>query len=98
MKLLDKLQAGLNDGLDATHDIYLKAKSKAVELGELGMTQLEIRQLEGRAEKLMARLGTEVYRLFSEEERKTVSHSTEGVKEILQELDSIKAILDNKKQ
>jgi len=96
MNFFDKLQDSLKDGLDTTHEIYLKAKNKAVELGEMGMTQWEIKQLEGRAEKMMTKLGSEVYRLFSEEDRKTISHGTEGVKEILAELDEINDILSQK--
>ncbi len=94
MNFLDRMEKTLNEGLDGTYDLYLKARDKASEWGEKGMTKMEIRQLEGRAEKLMTKLGREVYEHLVAEDQKTVSKGTEGVRDILQELQRIQELVE----
>ncbi len=96
MSFLDSMEKTLNDGLDGTYDLYLKARDKASELGEKGITRMELRQLEGRAEKLMTKLGSEVYQHLVTEDQKTVSKGTEGVKDILEEIQRIQELVEQK--
>jgi hypothetical protein len=69
----EKAQNWGEKGYLVSKDLATKAGAKAQEFGERGVLTLEIKQLESQAEKLVARLGTEVYRAFVEERRETLS-------------------------
>jgi hypothetical protein len=77
-------------GLQASKDFVSKAGAKAQDLGERGVIMLEIRQMEAQAQKLIGRLGTEVYKAFAERGAKSVTVDTPAIKPILAELASIK--------
>ena len=61
MSFSERMKDMIDKGLDASRDFAKKAGEKAKELGEKGVLKLEIAQLESRAEKLIAKLGAEVY-------------------------------------
>ncbi|GHV75158.1 hypothetical protein AGMMS49940_24600 [Spirochaetia bacterium] len=57
VKAGEKAQDWGSRGLSASREFAAKAGAKAQELGEIGVLKLEIKQFEGQAQKLIARLG-----------------------------------------
>jgi len=86
----------LDQGVAASKDFAVKAGEKAQELGERGVLMLEIRQLEGQAQKLITRLGTEAYRMFAEQGLASISSDEVPVKGILTELALVRESLEKK--
>jgi predicted Fe-Mo cluster-binding NifX family protein len=83
-------------GYHASRDLLNKAGAKAQNLGEKGVLMLEIKQLEGQAQKLTGRLGAEAYNAFVERGVKTLSADTAAVKEILAELGSLREAIEKR--
>ena len=61
MTFAEKMKDMIDKGVVASRDLAKKASEKAKELGAKGVLKLEIAQLESQAEKLVAKLGAEVY-------------------------------------
>ena len=77
-------------------DIGVKAGAKAQDLGERGMLMFEIRQLEGQAQKLVGRLGTEAYQTFTDRGESELSADSAPIKAILTEIASARASIEEK--
>jgi hypothetical protein len=92
----DKMKDLLGKGLEASKTIAVKAGAKAQDLGEKGVLKLEIRQLEGQAQKAISRLGAEIYSLFTEKGAVSVSSSDPEIKELLAELATIKESVEKR--
>jgi hypothetical protein len=95
-ELLSKAGGKAQDLGEKSKKLVNKAGAKAQNLGEQGVLLLEIKQLEGQAQKLVGRLGTEAYRAFIEKGAKTISVDTPAVKTILAELASVRDVLEKK--
>jgi hypothetical protein len=80
----------------ASKRLAIKAGAKAQEFGERGVLTLEIKQLEGQAQKLIGRLGNEAYKAFVERKVKTLSADTAAVSAILAELDKVRQSIEEK--
>ena len=100
----EKAQDWSQRGYQASKEFVVKAGTKAQELGEIGVLKLEIKQLEGQAQKLIGRLGAEAYSAFVDRSAKSITVDTPAVKAILAELASVRdaiekreAELDNRK-
>lgn len=92
----EKAQDWSEKGLQASKEFVSKAGAKAQDLGERGVLMLEIRQMEGQAQKLIGRLGAEVYSAFVEREAKSVTVSTPEIKAILTELAAVRAAIEKR--
>jgi hypothetical protein len=57
---------------------------------------LEIKQLEGQAQKLINRLGNEAYQVFAEQNMKTISSDDSPFKGILTELALVRESIEKK--
>ena len=77
-------------------DLGAKAGAKAQDLGERGVLMFEIRQLEGQAQKLIGRLGTEAYQTFAERGETTLSAESAPIKAILSEVAKARASIEEK--
>jgi hypothetical protein len=77
-------------------ELMNKAADKAQDLGERGVLMLEIKQLEGQAQKLIARLGSEVYKALVEQGEQSLSPDTPAVKAILNEIASIRESIEKR--
>jgi hypothetical protein len=86
----EKAQDWSEKGYQASKDFLSKAGAKAQDLGERGVLMLEIKQLEGQAQKLLGRLGNTVYNAFVEKSAESVTPDTPEVGEILAELASVR--------
>jgi hypothetical protein len=83
-------------GFKASKDILQKAGTKAQDLGETAILKLEIKQLEGQAQKLIGRLGTEVYSALVEHETSGITSDTPAIKAILAEIASVKDAIEKR--
>lgn len=61
MGFMENLQEMVNKGVDASRDLLEKASDKAKELGEKGVLNYELLQLNNQAHSQAARIGTWVY-------------------------------------
>lgn len=96
MGFMDRMQETINQGLKTSRELFGKAKEKAKDLGEIGVIKFEIMQLENQAEKLVAQLGSNVYRVLIEEEHNTVSRNTPDIKEVLNQIEDVKQQIEKK--
>jgi hypothetical protein len=96
MNFSDRLREIVDQGVAASKDIAAKAGAKAQDLSERGILMLEIKQLEGQAQKLIGRLGTEAYNAFVERGAKSISVDTPAVKAILAELSTVQESIERK--
>ena len=92
----DRMKEFMGQGLQVSKDFMTKAGAKAQDLGEKGVLHLEIKQLEGQAQRLIAKLGAEVYSDFTEKGVATVSAEDPAVKALIAELEDIKVGIDKR--
>ena len=92
----ERMKGLLEQGLSASKEFAVKAGAKAQDLGERGILLLEIKQLEGQAQKALTRLGNETYRLFAERGDTSINRDEPEFKSILEELAVIKEAIDKK--
>jgi hypothetical protein len=97
MTFSERMKELLEQGAQVSKEFAAKAGVKAQELGERGVLMLEIKQLEGQAQKLMARLGTEVYNCF-DAGAEMVSSEIPAIKGVLTELASVRAAIEKREQ
>ena len=96
MTFSERMKGLLDQGMAASKDFATKAGEKAQELGERGVLMLEIKQLEGQAQKLINRLGNETYRKFAEQGNDVISCDDIPIKGILAELALIRESIEKK--
>ncbi len=87
-----------NQGVSISKEAFDKAKEKAKELGDKGVIKLEITQLEREASKKSLELGRKVYELLVKEGKNTVSKSTPGIKDLIEDLKDLEARVDKKEK
>jgi hypothetical protein len=86
----------LDQGMAASKDFALKAGAKAQDLGERGILMLEIKQLEGQAEKLFSKLGNEAYRAFVERTEDSLNKAAPEVESLLAEIARVRDSIERK--
>lgn len=96
MTFSERMKELLDQGVAASKDFAVKAGAKAQDLGERGVLMLEVRQLESQAQKLIGRLGTEVYQAFTEREETSVSSDSAAIKAILSEIAAARESIEKK--
>ena len=96
MTFSERMKELLEQGLTASKEFAVKAGAKAQDLGERGILMLEIKQLEGQAQKLLCRLGNECYRAFVERDQTSIDRDTPELKAILEELATVKEAIEKK--
>lgn len=87
MDFWDRMKNTMEKGLEGSRDLLGRAKDRAQDLGERGVLRLEIMQLENQAEKLIGKLGTRAYEALVTEQRAQIDKETEGVGELIAEID-----------
>lgn len=102
MSIYEKIQDGLSDsinyGITASKQLIDKAKETASELEEAGLLKIELRKLNVRKKDLINELGIKAYEAFIVNERKSLTISSSGVKEILNELIETDSLIAEKEQ
>jgi len=64
----------------------------------MGMVKMEIMQLESHAEKVIARLGNEVYRALVEKKGASVSKDTSLISDMLKEIEGLRTRIEAKEK
>lgn len=96
MTFSERMREMLDQGVEASKDLAAKAGAKAKDLGERGILALEIKQLEGQAQKLLGRLGNVAYQAFTERNLDSVGKDMPEVRVILSELAEAKDSIERK--
>jgi hypothetical protein len=86
----------LDQGIAATKDFALRAGAVAQDLGERGVLMVDIKQLEMKAEKLLARLGNETYLAFAERNQESINKDAPEISVIIAELVKLRDAIDQK--
>ena len=92
----EKTKDFLDQGVTASKEFALKAGAKAKDLGERGVLMLEIKQLEGQAEKLFCRLGNDAYRAFVEGKQDSFEKNTPEIQAMLTEITKVREAINVK--
>lgn len=96
MDFLDRMKTFFDKGIESSGELFGKAREKAQELGEKGVLKFEIMQLENQAEKVMAKLGTQVYESLSKENLDKVTRESPGVQQLLDQIHDIESRIHEK--
>jgi hypothetical protein len=98
MTFAEKMRGIIDKGVDVSRDLAGKASDKAKDLGAMGVLKLEISQMESQAHRLMAKLGTEVYRTFVEGNQATISREAPSIRDFLKEIEGLRGRIDLKER
>lgn len=96
MTFSERMRDLLDQGMTASKEFAVRAGAKAQDLGERGILMLEVKQLEGQAQKLLNRLGNEAYRAFAERGQAVVERDAPEIKAILAEIASLRETIEQK--
>jgi len=96
MAFSERMKELLDQSVAATKDFALKAGAKAQDLGERGLIMIEIKQLEMKAQRLLGRMGNEVYAAFAERNQESVSKDAPEIAAILEELAKVGTAIDQR--
>jgi hypothetical protein len=96
MTFSERMKELLDQGVTASREFAVKAGAKAQDLGERGILMLEIKQLEGQAQKLLNRLGNEAYRAFIERDQAGIERDAPEFRAILSEIAAIRETIEKK--
>jgi hypothetical protein len=92
----ERMKELMEQGLAASKEFAVKAGAKAQDIGERGILMLEIKQLEGQAQKLLTRMGNEAYIAFTERDQDTIAREQIEFKTALKEIALIKEAIEKK--
>ena len=98
MTFSEKMQGIINKGAAVSRDLAFKARDKSRELGAKGVLKVEIFQLETHAEKLIAKLGNEVYASLMDRNQATVGKDSPAIKGILDEIEALRTQIEQKEK
>jgi hypothetical protein len=96
MTFAERMKEAAAKAGNIAQDFVVKAGDAAQDLGTKGKLLFEVKQLEGKVERLMEQLGAEVYKALAEEKLAGISLTTPGIKEIFAEIDKIQKEIDKK--
>jgi hypothetical protein len=96
MTFREKARNFFGKSVAITKDLADKAGKKAKDLGEMGALKIESAQLRSAAERLTMKLGNEVYVTLVDLDRATLSRDSPAIRDILTELQGIRAKIDAK--
>jgi len=96
MTFSERMKELLEQGLAVSKDFAIKAGAKAQDLSERGILMWDIKQLENQAQKLLARLGNEAYKAFTEHDQVSLDRDSVEIRTLLEELSLIKDSIEKK--
>jgi hypothetical protein len=94
----EKMHGIIDKGMAASRDLASRAGEKAKDLGAKGLVKMEIMQLESHAEKLVARLGTEVYMTLVDRNQPTVNRDSPVIQGMLKEIEGLRGRIELKEK
>jgi hypothetical protein len=92
----ERMKELMDQGLAASKEFVIKAGAKAQDLGERGILMLEIKQLEGQAQKLITRMGNDAYIAFTEKDQGTIDREQAEFKITLKDIAMIRDAIEKK--
>jgi len=92
----ERMKEIMEQGLAVSKEFAIKAGAKAQDLGERGILMLEIKQLEGQAQKLLTRMGNDAYIAFTEKDQNTIARDQFEFKTTLKEIALVKEAIEKK--
>ena len=98
MTFSERMKDMLDQGMTASKEFALKAGAKAQDMGERGILMLEIKQLENHAQKLLTRLGNEVYSAFAERNQDSLNNDAAEVAGIIADITKVRDSIDQKEK
>ena len=96
MTFSERMKDLFDQGVAASKEFALKAGAKAQDLGERGILMLEVKQLEGQAQKLIGRLGNEAYKAFAERNQDSLDKNLPEVDALLAEIAKVREAIEQK--
>ena len=96
MTFSERMMDLVDQGMAASKEFAAKAGARAQDLGERGVLLLDIKQLEGKAQKLLISLGNDVYKLIAEQNLSSIDKDTPEIKTILEELAKVREAIELK--
>jgi len=96
MSFSERMREMVDQGVAASKELAARAGAKAQDLGERGVLMLEVKQLESQAEKLIGRLGAEVYQAFTERGEETLSRESAAIKALLSDIAALRDSMERK--
>jgi hypothetical protein len=94
----ERMRELMDQGLAASKEFVIKAGAKAQDLGERGILMLEIKQLEGQAQKLITRMGNDAYIAFTEKDQSVIEREQAEFKNTLREIAMIREAIEKKEK
>jgi hypothetical protein len=96
MTFAERMRELIDQGVAVSKEFAVKAGAKAQDLGERGILMLEIKQLEGQAQRLIGRLGNEAYRTFVEQDQPSLERDNSEIKASLAEISRVRDSIEKK--
>jgi len=96
MTFSEKMKQVLDQGIAASKTVVAKAASQAQTWGEMGVLKVEVVQLRFQAEKLTAKLGTEVYAAFAERQEPSIAADSPKVRDLVGRIADIGRVIEEK--
>lgn len=96
MEFWDRVKSTIDKGVEGSRDLLGRARDKAQDLGERGVLRVEIVQLENQAERLVGKLGVVAYEAFIVDQKVQLDSEDPRVKEVLDEINSVKSRITEK--
>jgi len=94
----ERMKELMEQGLAASKEFVIKAGAKAQDLGERGILMLEIKQLEGQAQKLIARMGNDAYIAFTEKDQSVIEREQAEFKNTLRDIAMYRDAIEKKER
>ena len=87
---MNKMKELIDQGFDASQKALAKAGNKIQELGDKGITKIELTRLESQSRKCFAKLGLLVYDAFVCEGKASITAKNAEVAAVLDEIEHLK--------
>lgn len=96
MSIYEKIQEGLNTGVEASRQFLEKAKNTAIDLEETSVKKLDLVSLKQQKKELTNKLGKVAFEAFILNEKKSLTLSSSGVEQIVEKLKTINTKIQEK--
>jgi capsule polysaccharide export protein KpsE/RkpR len=98
MTFAERMKDLIDKGAATSKDLAQKAGEKARELGAKGTLKVEIMQLQSQAQRLIGKLGSEVYSALVESNQATVGRDNPNVSALLKQIEGVRASIEAKEK
>lgn len=96
MDFFDKMKDFMDKGIEVSKEALSKAGSTVQDLGDKGVTKIEVVQLQNKIEKQLAQLGLQVWQVLSEQKETSITAEDERVSGLLVEVTRLKQEIEKR--